>query len=87
MLKRTVVWLVKLLLFVAVVWLVVAAYWKYTDHVVSSEDLLIYFLFLPIALLLGYLLIRFLWWASKKTLRRFRAPALGPARPNQPRHL
>ena len=75
MLKRTVVWLVKLLLFVAVVWLVVAAYWKYTDHVVSPEDLLIYFLFLPVALLLGYLLVRFLWWASKKTFHRFRAPA------------
>lgn len=78
MLKRVLVFLVKLLLFVAVVWLVVAAYWKYTDHVVSSEDLLIYFLILPAALLLAYLLFRILWWASKRTFRLFKAPAAMP---------
>ena len=68
----------KLLLFVAVVWLVVMAYWKYTDHVVSSADLLIYFLILPVALLLAYLLFRGVWWGSRKTFRRFNAPAIAP---------
>ncbi len=75
MLKRTFVVLAKLLLFVAVVWLVVMAYWKYTDHVVSSEDLLIYFLILPVVLLLAFVLFRILWWATKKTYRRFWTPA------------
>ena len=74
MFKRFFVLLAKLLLFVAVVWLAVAAYWKYTDHVVSSEDLLIYFFILPVTLLLAYLLFRILWWATKKAWRRLKAP-------------
>ncbi len=74
MFKRTLVFLGKLLLFVGVVWLVIVAYWKYTDHVVSSEDLLIYFLILPVALLLGYLLLRMVWAASKKAFRFFKSP-------------
>ena len=74
MLKRALIFLVKLLLFVVVIWLVVGAYWKYTDHVVSSEDLLIYFLVLPVALLLAYLLLRILWWAAKKIFHRIKAP-------------
>lgn len=75
MLKRSFVFLAKLLLFVALVWLAVLAYWKYTNHVVSTEDLLIFFFILPVALLLAYLLIRLLWGAAKKTSHRLRAPA------------
>ncbi len=81
MLKRTLVFLGKLLLFVAVIWLMVAAYWKYTDHVVSSEDLLIYFLILPLGLLLGYWLLRIVWSVSKKTFRLFSAPGIIRASP------
>lgn len=75
MLKRSFVFLARLLLFVALVWLVVLAYWKYTKHVVSSEDLLIYFFVLPVALVLAYLFVRLLWWAVKKTFHRIGAPA------------
>jgi hypothetical protein len=75
MFKRSLVFLGKLLLFVAVVWLAVMAYWKYTDHVVSSEDLLIYFLILPVALLLAYLLFRIVWWVSLKAFRLLKTPA------------
>lgn len=78
MLKRTVFVFAKLLLFVAVVWLGVMAYWKYTDHVVSSQDLLIYFLILPVALLLAYWVLRGVWWGSKKTFKRLSAPATVP---------
>ncbi len=81
MLKRTLVFVGKLLLFVAVIWLMVAAYWKYTDHVVSSEDLLIYFLILPLGLLLGYWLLRIVWSVSKKTFRLFTAPGIIQASP------
>ena len=81
MLKRTLVFLGKLLLFVAVVWLGVAVYWKYTDHVVSSEDLLIYFLILPVGLLLGYLLLRIVWSVSKNCFRSFNASGITQASP------
>lgn len=73
MFKRALFVLAKLLLFIAVVWLVVMAYWKYTDHVVSSEDLLIYFLFLPVVLLLAFFVFRTLWRATAKIFRRFHA--------------
>ena len=68
MLKRAAISLLKLTVFIALVWLAVTLYWQYTDHVVSSEDLLIYFLILPVALLLTYFVTRTVWWASKKTL-------------------
>lgn len=79
MFKRTFVVLAKLSLFVAVVWLIVMAYWKYTDHVVSSEDLLIYFFVLPVALLLAYFLFRILRLATRKLYSQFhtlRSPTL-----------
>lgn len=79
MLKRAVVLLVKLLLFVGAVWLCVAAYWKYTDHVVSSGDLLVYFLILPVVLLLAYPLFRMGWWALRKTFHLLKARAAGRA--------
>ena len=75
MFKRSFVFLAKLLLFVVLVWLAVLAYWKYTNHVVSSEDLLIYFFILPVALALAYLFVRLLWWVVKKTFHRLGAPA------------
>ena len=81
MLKRTFVVLAKLLLLVAVVWLMVLAYWKYANHVVTSEDLLMYFLILPVGLLLAFFLFRILWWSSKKIYRRFHAPASSEALP------
>lgn len=74
MFKRTFVVLAKLSLFIAVVWLIVMTYWKYTDHVVSSEDLLIYFFILPVALLLAYFLFRILRLATKKLFSRFHTP-------------
>lgn len=74
MFKRIVVALAKLSLFIAVMWLIVMAYWKYTDHVVSSEDLLIYFFILPVALLLAYFVFRFLQSGTRKLYRRFHAP-------------
>jgi len=74
MFKRAFVVFAKLLLFIAVVWLVVMAYWKHTDHVVSSEDLLIYFLILPVGLLLAFYLFRLLRWLTAKIYRRIHAP-------------
>ena len=79
MFKRSLVFLAKLLLFVVVIWLAVVAYWKYTDHVVSSEDLLIYFFLLPAALVLAYLLLRIVWRVSLKAFRVLKAPAAIPA--------
>lgn len=81
MVKRALIGLAKLLLFIAVVWLVVMAYWKYTDHVVSSEDLLLYFVVLPVVLLLAYFLLRILRAAIKKLSPRVRTPIdVGAAR-------
>lgn len=79
MFKRVLVVLAKLLLFVAVVWLLVMAYWKYTDHVVSSQDLLIYFLFLPVALLLAFFVFRVFWRATVKIYHRLAAKRISAA--------
>lgn len=79
MFKRVFVVLAKLLLFIAVVWLMVMAYWKYTDHVVSSEDLLIYFLFLPVALLLGFFVFRMLWRVTTNIYDRITANKKSPS--------
>lgn len=77
MLKRGLISLFKFALFIALVWLVAIAYWKYTDHVVASEDLLIYFLVVPAGLLLAYFLTRTGWLAFRKTLRAYQTAAVG----------
>lgn len=75
MLKRGLLSLFKFALFVGLVWLVVIAYWKYTDHVVAPEDLLIYFLFVPAGLLLAYVSMRTAWRASRKSLLAQQTPS------------
>lgn len=58
--------LAKLLLFFAVFWFGTVAYWRYTNRVVSSEDLIVFFCVLPLLVLLIYGVLRMLWWGVKK---------------------
>ena len=72
MLKRLFVLLLKGLLFFIVVWLAVIAYWQVTRRVVSSSDLLIYLVLLPIGLLLTYWLLKGTFHLGKKGIAWYR---------------
>ena len=80
MLKRALISLLKLTVFIALVWLSVTLYWKYTDHVVASEDLLVYFVILPGALLLTYFMARTIWRVSNKNLGKTSTPLVDSTR-------
>lgn len=75
MLKRALMTLLKWTVFIALVWMIVAGYWKYTDHVVTPRDLLVYFVMLPAGLLLTYFLARTVLAAATKKFAAAKAPA------------
>lgn len=82
MLRRLLVLLAKVLLVFVVVWLAVIGYWQYTRRVVSSSDLLVYLVMLPLGLLLSYWLARGILAAGRKVLARRRERAM----PSQSAH-
>lgn len=75
MFKRALITLLKLTVFIALVWVVVAVYWAYTDHVVAPEDLLVYFVILPGSLLCTYFLARMVWTTISKNRGAATVPA------------
>lgn len=75
MFKRALITLLKLTVFIALIWVIVAVYWAYTDHVVAPEDLLVYFVILPGSLLCTYVLARLVWTAFSKNRDAAKVPA------------